>query len=189
MCSDVSRCCSDDIWRVIWSRCSVDMMCRSIARRRSAQKTSILDVLIQSGQNLRGPHEARQHQLSIDICCRPAPDLSSKPAGAVATVDRWDRQTDGQTDKRTDTRPFYESYGVLCGARNNAHLTRVRSVHQSLAICCVFTSQQVVRVICGFASNYSDHLLRSKHATNRHRLVHRPDTGQVCVITRSAESV
>ena len=119
----------------------------------------------------------------------PRPTSAANPPAAVATVDRWDRQTDGQTDKRTDTRPFYESYGVLCGARNNAHLTRVRSVHQSLAICCVFTSQQVVRVICGFASNYSDHLLRSKHATNRHRLIHRPDTGQVCVITRSAESI
>jgi len=38
VCSDVSSCCSD-IWRVIWSRCSVDMMCRSIASRRSAQNT------------------------------------------------------------------------------------------------------------------------------------------------------
>jgi len=37
----------------------------------------------------------------IHSCCGPAPDLSSKPAGAAAAVDRPDRQTDGRTDGRT----------------------------------------------------------------------------------------
>jgi len=30
---------------------------------------------VQSDQNLRGPHVARQQHLSIDICYRPAPEI------------------------------------------------------------------------------------------------------------------
>ena len=46
----------------------------------------------------RGLHVARQQQLSIDICCRSAPDLSSKPAGGRSCC-----RSTGQTDGRTDT--------------------------------------------------------------------------------------
>jgi len=45
--SDVSRCCSD-IWRESWSRWSVDMMCRSTARRRST--ITALNLLTRSNQ-------------------------------------------------------------------------------------------------------------------------------------------
>jgi len=35
---------------------------------------------------------------AIDRYLLPAPDLSTKPAGPAAAVDRLDRQTDGLTD-------------------------------------------------------------------------------------------
>jgi len=35
---------------------------------------------LQLDQNLQGLHVTRQQQLSINICCGPMPDLSSKPA-------------------------------------------------------------------------------------------------------------
>ena len=56
---------------------------------------------LQSDQNLRGPHVARQLQLSIDICC-PRPTSAANPpaAAATATVDRRDRQTE-RTNGRT----------------------------------------------------------------------------------------
>jgi len=52
-----------------------------------------------SDQNLRGPHVARQQQLSINICRRPAPDLSSKPAPPplLLSIDGKDRRTDGHS--------------------------------------------------------------------------------------------
>ena len=53
---------------------------------------------LRSARNLRGPHVAReQQQLSTDICCGPAPDLGSKPAGCR----RCCCQSTGQTDGRT----------------------------------------------------------------------------------------
>ena len=58
---------------------------------------------LQSDQNLRGPHVARQQQLSVDICC-PRPTSAANPPSAVAAVDRWDRRTNrrtGQTARRT----------------------------------------------------------------------------------------
>jgi len=51
--------------------------------------------LLQSGQNLRGPHVVRR-QLLIDICCPCSSSAANPPAAAVA-VHRWDRQTDGQS--------------------------------------------------------------------------------------------
>jgi len=68
---------------------------------------------LQSNQNVRGPHVARQEQLSIDIYCRPAPVFSSKPAGRRCCC-----RSTGQTDGRTDTRPCYDAYRTLCGSRN-----------------------------------------------------------------------
>jgi len=56
---------------------------------------------LQSGQNRRGPHVARQQQLSTNFCC-PHPTSSVNPPAAAAAVDRRDR--------RTDTRPFYDAY-------------------------------------------------------------------------------
>jgi len=54
---------------------------------------------LQSDQNLRCPHIARQQQLSIDICCRQR--SAANPMHAAAAVDIWDRQTDGRTDGRS----------------------------------------------------------------------------------------
>jgi len=51
---------------------------------------------LQSGQNLRGPHVARQQQTSIDICCPPQTSAANPPAAAVA-FDRRDRRTDRRT--------------------------------------------------------------------------------------------
>ena len=48
----------------------------------------MLDLLA-DGQNLRGPHIARQQQL-FDRYLLPAPDPSSKPAAAAAAVYRRD---------------------------------------------------------------------------------------------------
>ena len=67
-------------------------------------------------QNLRCPHVARQQQQSIDICC-PRLTSAANPPAAAAAVDRRDRQT-GRTDGRTDTRPFYDAYRILCGPSN-----------------------------------------------------------------------
>ena len=48
----------------------------------------------------------------VDRYVLPAPDLSSKPlAAAAAAVDRRDT-------RRTDTRPFYEAFSILCGPRD-----------------------------------------------------------------------
>ena len=63
--------------------------------------TSICWTVSQSDQNLRGPHIVRQQQLSIDspICCKPSPDLSSKPAGRRCCC-RPMGQTDGKMNGR-----------------------------------------------------------------------------------------
>ena len=59
----------------------------------------ILTLLEQSNQNLRSLHVTQKQQLLIDICCRPAPNLSSisavhrSTAAAVSWCDRW---MDGQ---------------------------------------------------------------------------------------------
>jgi len=44
------------------------------------------------------------------MCCGPAPDLSSKPAGRRCCC-----RSTGQTDRRTDTRPLYDAHCMLCG--------------------------------------------------------------------------
>jgi len=62
---------------------------------------------LQSDQNLRGPHVARQQQLSIDICARP----QQQTRRATAAADRRERQTDGP-------RPLHDAQRVLCGPRN-----------------------------------------------------------------------
>jgi len=53
-------------------------------------------ISLQSDQNLRGPHVARQQQLSVDICC-PRRRSVTNPRAAAAAVDRRDRQTDRRT--------------------------------------------------------------------------------------------
>jgi len=47
----------------------------------------------------------------------PAPDLSSKPAGRPLLL-----YVEGQTDRQTGTRPFYDAFRILCGPRNNPKL-------------------------------------------------------------------
>ena len=67
--------------------------------------TSTLDLLTVRTKFVRGPHVAQQQQkVSIDICCGPAPDLSSKPAGPYCRC-----RSTGQTDGRKDTRPLYDA--------------------------------------------------------------------------------
>jgi len=58
-------------------------------------------------------HVVRQQQLSIDICCEPAPHPSSKPAADATAVGRWDRQS------------FCDTYCILhvCVPRSNAYYT------------------------------------------------------------------
>ena len=50
-------------------------------------------------------YAARMSRGSSNIRCPPAPDLSSKPAGRRCCC-----RSTGQTDGRTDTRPFYDAY-------------------------------------------------------------------------------
>jgi len=45
---------------------------------------------------LRGPHVARQQQLSIDICC-PRPTSAANPPTVAAATDQRDKRTDGHS--------------------------------------------------------------------------------------------
>ena len=74
-------------------------------------------ISLQSDQNLRGPHVARQQQLSVDICCPRTRSATNPPQAAAAAVDRRDRQTDGRTDRRTLDR-------LLHGLRNKESVGR-----------------------------------------------------------------
>ena len=95
------------------SACSEQHQCPyCVSQRKKQRKRVRWTSLHQSGQNLRGPHVTRQQQLSIDIRC----GLAANPPAAAAAVDRRDRRTVG----RTDTRPLYDAYFVLCGPRNNS---------------------------------------------------------------------
>jgi len=69
---------------------------------------------------------ARHQQLSIDICSGRAPDLSSKPADRRCCC-----QSTGQTDGRTDTRPFHDAYCILFGPSNNATLTATANTNRT----------------------------------------------------------
>jgi len=61
--------------------------------KKTKVRTTMCRNSLQSDRNLRGPHVARQQQLSVDIyCSRPTP-AANQPAAAAA-VDRRDRQTD-----------------------------------------------------------------------------------------------
>jgi len=64
-------------------------------------------------------HVRRWQQLSINICCGPAPHLSSKPAGCHGCC-----QSTGHmhNDGRTDTQTFYNAYHILCGLHNNKQI-------------------------------------------------------------------
>jgi len=81
---------------------------------------------IQSDQNLRSPHVARQQQLSIDICC-PRPTSAANPPAAAA-VDRWGRHADRHTEGRTlDRFMTLIAYCVNRVKRNAA--TRAYTLH------------------------------------------------------------
>jgi len=70
-------------------------------RQIHSKSKQVCWISLHSDRNLRGPHVARQQQLSTDICCGPAPDLSSKPAGRRCCC-RSMAQTDGRTDEQAD---------------------------------------------------------------------------------------
>ena len=71
---------------------------------------------LQWGQNLRAPHDTRQQQLPTDIgymlLARARPQQQTR---RLLPLLLW---MDG-TDRRTDTRPFYDAYRMLCEPRNN----------------------------------------------------------------------
>jgi len=73
--------------------------------------TSLLDLL-RVGPKFTRP-TCRAAAAGIGRYLLRAPDLSSKPAGCRCCC-----RSTGQTDGRTDTRPFYDAYGVLCRPRN-----------------------------------------------------------------------
>jgi len=77
----------------------------------------MLDVLA-VGPKFTRP-ACRAAAAAIDRYVRSAPDLSSKPADRRGC--RSTEQTD-RTDVRTDTRPFYDAYGILCGPRINVNI-------------------------------------------------------------------
>ena len=105
----------------------------SLSLRGSISVTLVIDrstnksvrwTSVHSDQNLRGPRRAAA--AAVDRYMLPAPDLSSKPAGRRCRC-RSTRQTDG----RTDIRPFYDAYRILCGPRNKQYrLSRRRSESQ-----------------------------------------------------------
>jgi len=45
-------------------------------------------------------HGARSAPAAVDRCLLPARGSAANPPAAVAAVDRWDRETEGQTDGR-----------------------------------------------------------------------------------------
>ena len=68
----------------------------------------------------------RQQQISIHICCGPAPTSAANPPAPLllSIKDLRQRQTDRRTDIRTDTRRFYNVYDILCRPRNNSRRFR-----------------------------------------------------------------
>ena len=66
---------------------------------------------------------------AIDRYLLPAPDPSSKPAGCYCL-------SMGQTDRRTDTRPFYDAYCVPCGPRNVQFTPPARHDKTVLSVSC-----------------------------------------------------
>jgi len=63
---------------------------------------------LQSDQNLRGPHVARQQQLSIDICCGPRPTSAANPPAVDGR-----NKTDGRTLLRFMTLTAYYADRVI----------------------------------------------------------------------------
>ena len=69
------------------------------ARGNAQPKSPLCGVTkIANNTNLRGPHVARQQQLSIDICC-PCPNTAANPPGRRCCC-RSIGQMDGRTDGR-----------------------------------------------------------------------------------------
>jgi len=63
------------------------------------QIEEICRTSLQSDQNLRGPHVARQQQLWIDICCGLRQTSAANPPPTLLLfIDGTDRRTDGRTD-------------------------------------------------------------------------------------------
>ena len=84
----------------------------SLLRRLSTRHYPRL--LMSSGACSTAP--AARQQLSIDIS--PARRSAANPQAAIAAVDRWDKQTDIQTDKQTNGRlptvTFLLYYPAIC---------------------------------------------------------------------------
>jgi len=74
---------------------------------------------LQSGQNLRGPHVARQQQLAIDMR-RPRPTSAANPT-LLLSIDGTDEQTDGRTLDCFMTLAAYHVYCEMTVA--NGHFT------------------------------------------------------------------
>ena len=64
---------------------------------------------LQSDQNLRGPHVARQQHRSVLFAARARPQQQTRRPPLLLSIDG--------TDRRTDTRPFDDAYRILCGPR------------------------------------------------------------------------
>jgi len=79
------------------------------ARGNAQPKSPLCGVTkVANNTNLRGPHVARQQQLSIDICC-PRPNTAANPPGRRCCC-RSIGQMDGRTDVlRTDACRIYYS--------------------------------------------------------------------------------
>ena len=79
------------------------------ARGNAQPKSPLCGVTkIANNTNLRGPHVARQQQLSIDICC-PRPNTAANPPGSRCCC-RSLGQMDGRTDVlQTDACRIYYS--------------------------------------------------------------------------------
>ena len=107
--------CGCELANLVKFSLRVDLFPRVVQQGKQVCWTSLL-----SDQKLRGPHVAQQQQLSIDIC-GPRATWAANPLTAAACC-RWTGQTDGHTDGRTDTPPFYDAYCILCGPRNKSLL-------------------------------------------------------------------
>ena len=78
----------------------------------------MLDLLT-IGQNLRCPHVATIYRYLLRIRARPQQQTR-----------RCCCRSTGQTDGRTDIRPFYDAYriGLLCGPRNEEGGWRIKAI-------------------------------------------------------------
>jgi len=150
------------LWRSIMSTGSMFNWCRSMSPcSKNSLAISSATCRTKSEEYVGPPRRrtaiyaarvsrGRSRRRSIDIgCLRPTP--SSTPAGLRCCC-----RLTGQTDERTDTRPFYDVCRILCRSHNRWHIC---VEIKQLALCCAYF------VATGTDINLPDHFLNSQNSS------------------------